>query len=444
MTSKITCPSCNHQFDIEDVLSADLEKKYRDQFNQQAAELRKKEQDFEEKKKKENELFQDRLEKEKQNLALQIKKEQATLFQSQLDLLKKESDEKSSELKSLKQKELDFEQMKKSLREREEQMEIELQKKLAEKEESIRLQAQKMADDKASIKLMEMERVIRQKAEEMELEKQKAMAATANKVRAEVKDEADLKLKEMHKQLEDQKKLIEEMKRKSEQGSMQLQGEVLEMLLEEMLREFFPFDEIGEVGKGVRGADVVQTVRNKFGQPCGKIIYESKRTKNWDESWVDKLKADMISQNADIAVIVTQVMPKELTQFGLRNGVWVCSFSEVKSLALVLREGMLKIHHALKSQENKGDKMVMLYDYLTGNEFRQNISALREGFTAMKMSIQQERNAMEKLWKAREKQLEKVLINATQIDGSISGIAGSAVPEIDLLGSGDFDTSLSE
>jgi len=218
---------------------------------------------------------------------------------------------------------------------------------------------------------------------------------------------------------------------------MQLQGEVQELALEELLRVRFPFDEIGPVAKGVRGADCIQTVRNNFGQECGKIIYESKRTRDFSPDWIEKLKADMRSQGAMVAVIVTQAMPKDLDRFGEINGVWVCTFAEVKALSHVLRDGIIRVFNAARSQENKGDKMHMLYDYLTSTEFSEQWKAIREGFLSMKQSIQKERDVMERLWKAREKQLEKVLLNAAHVRGSIEGIAGKDAIDVKLLDDSD-------
>ncbi|RZK83798.1 MAG: DUF2130 domain-containing protein, partial [Pedobacter sp.] len=230
----------------------------------------------------------------------------------------------------------------------------------------------------------------------------------------------------------------EEMKRKAEQGSMQLQGEIQELALEELLRSSFPFDLVQEVGKGVRGADCIQTVRNNFGQECGHIIYESKRTVAFSNEWIEKLKTDMRSQGAEIAVLVTQNMPKDMNCFGLRDGIWVCTFNEVQALSAVLRDGILRLFNASKSQDNKGDKMHMLYDYLTSNEFSEQWKAIREGFMSMKLSIQRERDAMEKLWKAREKQLDKVLLNAAHVRGSIEGIAGSENIQLSLTDDEDL------
>ena len=217
------------------------------------------------------------------------------------------------------------------------------------------------------------------------------------------------------------------MRRKAEQGSMQMQGEVQELALEQLLKNAFPFDVVSEVGKGVRGADCIQTVRNSYGQECGKIIFESKRTQAFSDEWIEKLKADMRALGADVAVIVTQTLPKDIDSFGEKNGIWICSFADVKPLVHVLRELIMKVYTAGKSQENKGDKMHLLYNYLVSTEFAEQWRAIREGFMGMKISIQKERDQMEKMWKAREKQLEKVLLNAAHIRGSIEGIAGMDV-----------------
>ena len=166
---------------------------------------------------------------------------------------------------------------------------------------------------------------------------------------------------------------------------------------------------------------------------CGKIIYESKRTKAFTNEWIEKLKRDMRAQQADIAVIVTETLPKDMDSFGFKDGVWICRFTDVKPLAFLLRDSLLKIHIALISQENKGEKMQMLYNYLTANEFRQNIEAVVEGFLALKDGITREKIQMEKIWKEREKQLDKVLLNTTQFYGSIKGIAGNAVGDLKML-----------
>jgi hypothetical protein len=420
MPTDIKCPNCGHQFDVENVLAADLDHKYQQQYQlklQQSldkveAEKKKLNNDlqlFEERKKNENEIFTQRLQKEKQkieaDLQEQLKKSIGADFENKLQMLESNNKDNEEKLKEARKKELEFLQKEQALKNKEAELEITLQKQLQQERESITEQVRSQ-----------------------ELEK--------NKLR---ETSFQLKLKELQVQLEEQKKLADEMKRRAEQGSMQRQGEVQELLLEQILKENFPFDAIEEVGKGVEGADCVQIVRNAAGKECGKIIYESKRTKAWSGSWVDKLKTDKRNQGADVAILVTQAFPKNMERFGEKEGVWICNFQELSSVAYLLRNGIIQMHDVQKSQENKGDKMQMLYNYLTGNEFRGQMEAIVEGFMSIKNSIGKERIQMEKLWKEREKQLEKVLISTSGMFGSVKGIAGASVGHIPLLEGSDED-----
>ncbi len=302
-------------------------------------------------------------------------------------------------------------------------------------EEKERSQQQLKESQRKELEFLRKEEGFRKRAEELELEKHKAIAAERSRIQEELRknederfklreEESAMRMKEYEKQLEDQKKLIEEMKRKAEQGSMQLQGEVQELALEEALRSAFPYDSVKEVGKGIRGADCILTVRNAFGQECGCIIFESKRTQSFGSDWIEKLKADMMGCKAEIAVIVTQVFPKDMDKFGERQGVYICSFAEVKSLVSVLRQAILKLHEARKSQENKGDKMVALYDYLTSSEFMAPWNTMRENFQSFRGQLQKERDDFEKNWKKKEKMLDMIIKNSLQISGSIEGISG--------------------
>lgn len=391
----VICPKCQHSFEPTDAIRDEIEK-----------ELRGKMTDWQKKKEEEtNQLLAEQKTKILNELTEQLKKNIAGEYEHKLKLMQDNEANMSKQVNEFRQKELEFLKQVQAIQAKEAELELELQRKLNTERESLKAQIQKEEAERLSIK--DQEHV--------------------------------LKVKELEKQLEDQRKLAEEMRRKAEQGSMQMQGEVQELLLEELLKTSFPFDQISEVGKGVRGADCIQLVRNSLGQEAGKIIYESKRTKDFNQEWIDKLKADMRSQGADIAVIVTQTFPKELDRFGEKDGVYICSFQEVKSVALLLRNAILKIHDTKKSQVNKGDKMSFLYDYLTSNEFSEQWKAVGEGFRQMRSSIQKERDAMEKLWKAREKQLEKVLLNAMHIKGSIEGIAGADAIHLDLL---EDDTTL--
>jgi hypothetical protein len=345
-----------------------------------------------------------------QSLEENLRKAIGSDFENQIQLLEQSNKVSEEKLKTARQKELEFLQKEQALINKEAELELSVQRKL--QQERTRLSEEIRLVEEQKVASRETEHQLRHRELEKQLEDQKKLA-------------------------EDAKKLAEEMRRKAEQGSMQLQGEVQELALEELLKTTFPFDEIMEVGKGVRGADCIQVVRNHLGQDCGKIIYESKRTRDFSQDWIEKLKADLRSQGAQVAVIVTQSMPKDMERFGEKNGVWICSFAEVKALAHVLRDGIMKIFQAAKSQENKGDKMHLLYDYLTSGEFAEQWKAIREGFVSMKLSIQRERDAMEKLWKAREKQLEKVLLNAAHIKGSVEGIAGQDSINLNLLDEGD-------
>lgn len=394
MASEIKCPNCGHEFEPTDSIREEIQKELRSQMaDWQKKQLQKYDQQLLEEKKKTQQETEDL-----------IRKSIVADFEHKLRLLEQNNKENEEKLKEARQQQLDIMRKEQDLKNKEAELELSVQKKLQE-------ERSKLAED---IRKLEEQRI------------------------AAKETEFQLRLKEMEKQLEDQKKLAEEMKRKAEQGSMQLQGEVQELLLEDLLRQNFPYDSVEEVGKGVKGADCLLIIRNKFGQECGKIIFESKRTKDFSEQWIEKLKADMRSQAADLAVIVTQAMPKGLDRFGEKEGVWICSFAEVKALTHVLRDSILRIAQATKGQENKGEKMQLLYNYLTGNEFSEQWKAIREGFMSMKLSIQKERDAMERLWKQREKQLEKVLLNAAHIRGSIDGIAGSDINLNLLEDSGDL------
>jgi len=400
MTTTIKCPKCGTEFEPTDAIRNELNKKAREW-------QLKKEEEYRINFKKELELKEDELnrrlndEKKKlqNDLEVSVRRSLSADFEIQLKILQQSLDENEERLKEARQKELEFLQRSHEWKRKQEEMELTLQKKITEEREKLSQEIRKIEDQK----------------------------------REQLESDYKLKLAEKEKQLEDQKKLAEEMQRKAGQGSMQLQGEVQEVLLETILHHTFPHDKIVPVGKGVRGADCVQIVCNPFGNECGKIIYESKRTANFSADWIDKLKADMRNQGADIAVIVTQTLPKDMERFGEKEGVYICTFTEVKSLASVLRNSILKVFALTKSQENKGDKMHMLYDYLTGHEFSEQWQAIREGFFSMNMSIQKERDIMERLWSARKKQLEKVLLNANRMKGTIEGVAGSDAINLNFL-----------
>jgi len=407
----INCPECGAEINVSDILYHQVEEKLSKDFAEKNAkkekELKKKLDELKKQKEeidKEKELLQQKIDEavkskltaEKSKLEKSIRESLKEETSEQIESLKKELEQKSNQVKELNKTKAEIEKLKREKEELKE--EIELQK---EKEFSERLKEERI------------------------------------KIKKQVDEASLLKIKELEKQLEDQKALAEEMKRKAEQGSMQLQGEVQELAIEEILKSLFPFDQISEVGKGIKGADVIQIVRNKFGNDCGTILYESKRTKSFSNEWIQKLKADTVSIKADICIIVTEALPDGIDRIGQKDGVWICTFNDLKGLVLVIRESLIKINEAYSSQTNKGEKMQMLYDYLTSNEFRLQVGAIIEGFTDLQNSYIQEKRAMERIWKQREKQLEKVLLNTNHFIGAIKGIAGSSIPDLKQIGPSD-------
>ena len=407
MATDIKCPGCGHKFPMEEAVSEQYKKDLREQM---LAFNRKKEEEFQ---KKLDEVYRQSLQQQhayEKKLAEEKKNLQATLeesiyktiagdFENKLKMLQESNRQNEEKLKQARQIELEFLKKEQDLKNREADLEIQLQKKLQEERTLLTEQIRKHEAEKNVLK----------------------------------ETEYQLRMRELEKQLEDQKKLAEEMRRKAEQGSMQLQGEAQELLLETILKEHFPFDLVEEVGKGVEGADCMQIVRNAAGKECGKIIYESKRAKNWSNAWVGKLKTDMRNKGADMAILVTQAFPKDMDRFGTREGIWICSYAEVASVASVLRSAVMCVADAKKSEENKGEKMQMLYAYISGTEFRQQIETIAESFQSLQFSINKERILMEKMWKEREKQLQKAFINTAHIYGSMKGILGASVTDIPLL-----------
>jgi hypothetical protein len=403
----IKCPECGNQIDVNDILKHQIEDTLRQEFikeknellkaqNVKEAEFKKAQEEFEAKKKRENELFQERLEKQSKEAEKEIEKKLKAKLeadnQDRLKAMQEELAEKSEKVKDFLKKEAEIEKLKRDLGEVTEQAKL-----TAQKEFSTQLQTEK--------------------------EKIKRLAEEAS----------EFKVKELQKQLEDQKKLAEEMKRKHEQGSMQLQGEVMELAIEEWLAAQFPLDSINEIKKGANGADCLQVVNTREQVNCGTIYYESKRTKAFQPAWIEKFKNDIREKNATIGVLVTEVMPSDMERMGLKEGIWICSYDEFKGLCAVLRQSIVQWSRVKQHQENKGDKMGMLYDFLTSNEFRLQMEGVVEGFTQMKIDLEKEKNAFKSIWKQREKQIERVRDNAIGMHASIKGIAGSAIQSIPSL-----------
>lgn len=406
----ISCPNCGHNFDVEDVIASQLDKKYKAQmeanakkmeehFQAKAEALNAEMEAFEKKKQKQNEIFQERLQKALNERSDSLKKSMRDEYELQLKSQHQELAEKSKQLQALKEKEIELARMTRKMGEMEKELELRYEEKLNDQLRNSELLIQKR-----------------------------------------VEESMNMKIREKDKQLDDQRKLIEEMKRKSEQGSMQLQGEVMELAIEEMLARAFPHDIVEEVPKGIKGADSILTVMNERRQKCGIIIFESKRTKNFSGEWVTKLKQDQRNIGAHLAVLVSEVMPKEMESFGEFEGIWICSFSEMTNLVYVLRQILIRAHAERAAESNKEEKIEVLYRYLTSIEFKNHISAIVDGFSQMRSDLDKEKRAMASIWKKREKQIELITDNTVNMYGAIRGIAGSAIPAVDQLELPDTDT----
>jgi hypothetical protein len=382
---KIRCPNCGTEIDVNMALSHEIEERLKMDFsaqnNKNLAEIEK-------------------LKKEKTEIEAAIimekDKEYTQRLNSELAKSRKELAEENEEA---------MVSLQKSLREKTEQV-IELNKTKSELEK-IKLEKEEISSRITAEKDAELSKKLKDERDSHRAQ----LALELERIKKEAAEENALKIDELKKKLEDQTALAEEMKRKAEQGSMQLQGEVQELAIEDILRDSFRFDVIEPVQKGISGADVIQKIRNNAGNEVGIIAYESKRTKTFGKDWISKLKEDGGRVRADICVLVTDALPEDIDRIGQKDGVWICTFAEFKGLALVLRDSIIRISEAYSSQTNKGEKMQMLYDYLTGKEFSSQVTTIIEGFSDLQKGYLEERNRMEKIWKTREKQLEKILLN---------------------------------
>ena len=286
----------------------------------------------------------------------------------------------------------------------------------------------------AQAEALRKERALEEKAREMDLELEKrlgeALGVQLTRVRAEAQEAEAVKLAEKDQQMDVMRRQIEALKKKSEQGSQQLQGEAAEVLLEDRLGGAFPLDVLEPVGKGVSGADVLQKVN---GGVAGTILWESKRTANWNAAWLGKLREDQRAAAADIAVLVSTVRPEGVDSFEQIDGVWVCAPSHALALGAVLRQTLIAVSAAKVAQEGQETKMEMVYAYLTGPKFRHRVEAIVERFTDMRADLDRERKAMTRLWAKRETQIEGVIAATVGMYGDLEGIAGQAMPEIDGL-----------
>lgn len=297
---------------------------------------------------------------------------------------------------------------------------------------------QKLAEaQKAQAELLRKERALDDAKREMELNIQKGIGAGLESERAKAKLEAEeamkLRVSEKDQIIASMQNKIEDLKRKAEQGSQQLQGEVLELELESLLKTKFPRDIIEPVAKGEFGGDLIQRVVNDFGQTCGVVLWELKRTKSWNKAWPAKLREDQRRAEAHTAVMVSTAIPDGVSSFGFVEGIWVSEFKCAIAVALALRHSLIEVQNVRLAGEGQQTKMELVYRYMTGQRFRQRIEAVVEKFTDMQKDLDRERKAMNKLWAKRELQIRGVIESTMGLFGDLQGIAGNALPDIEAL-----------
>ena len=374
----IKCPKCGEAIPLSEALSHDIEERARQKYESQLSEKEKE--------------FDGRLKKQQKELEPKLKKQAEDAVSVEIADLKAQAEDSQRKLKKAQESELTLLKKQRELEDREKTVDLEVARKVGEEREKIE---------------------------------------TTAKTRHE--EQHKLKDAEKDKKLSDALKQVEELKRKMEQGSQQTQGDVLELELEGMFKREFPFDVIEAVSTGVRGGDIIQTVKTQSGRTCGIILWETKRVKNWSESWVAKLKDDQGDAKADLAVLVSEALPPGFHHFRQINGVWVTDIPSALSLALALRMALIQTANAKEVESGKDDKKDLIYRYVTGPEFRNRVTAIVEGFRAMKEDLESERRAMQKIWASREKQIERIISNTAGMHGDLEGLAGTALPQIKIL-----------
>ncbi len=371
MDNYIVCPHCQNKIPLTQALSHQIQEKYKLFYRKRLAE---------EKKKIEEEL--------KLTLSAKIKSELELKLKDKIN----ETEELREQNKKLQEQLLETNRLLRQLKTEKDQLRLEIEKKLAQEQEKIRLEEKKRVDEEYRLKMLEKE-----------------------------------------KQMEDMRRQIEELKRKSELTSQELQGEVQEEEIKNLLLKNFPYDQIEDVPKGVKGADLIQKVKNEYGKICGTIIWESKRTKAWSDGWITKLKEDQRQVKAELAVIISQVLPDDIKNFGFKEGVWVGNFSSLLGVALILRRMLIEIASVKSSLVGREEKKEILWNYLTSVQFKQRVEAIYESYQQMMTDLQKEKDWFRKKWARQEKNIEQISENILGMHGDLQAIVGRSLPEIEKI-----------
>lgn len=354
----------------------------------------------------------------------------------------------------------------------EERVQTSLKTEIAKQKIALSAEAKKQARDELAVEIKDLKENLKSKDEKLEKARETELALrkreyeleerakeidleVARKISTEKKQVAEetskriveehrMKDAEKDKKMSDMMKQIEDLKRKAEQGSQQTQGEVQELELEKELAVLFPVDSIQPVPKGMRGADVIQEVNSNRGNRCGSIIWESKRTQNWSDGWISKLKEDQRAAKSDVAVIITQVLPKDISNFGFIDGVWVTNYACFYGLAVAIRQKLSELAFTKSMAAGKNEQADVIFHYLTGTEFRQRVEAIIEAFSDMKTELDKERRAAERGWTKREKQLQTVILNTAGMYGDLQGLLGPSMQTIPALEAGEEEERYNE
>lgn len=389
---EIECPSCHHQFALDDVYTTQIESRLKKDFDAKNKDLIKREEALQKAQSSIDDEIKSRLQVERDALTKQAQEKAKEEYQIEFKDLEQRLADKSQKLEEANKKELEFRQKIRDVEDKEKNLELEIQRRCDEQAKQTTESVQQDYDSK--LKMLQKEH--------------------------EVKEEG-------------LKRKVEELTKKLEQGSQQAQGETLELVLEEDLGSLFPVDAISPVPKGINGADVIQTVNNPHGKACGTIIWEFKNTKNWTDNWIQKLKDDQRQMKADVAVILTFALPKDVKGFGYVDGVWVTDIHSYASLCTALRMSLIQLHTTRQANLGKNEKMEIIYQYLSGNEFKQRVQSIVEAFRSMKNDLDGEKRAMQKLWAKREKEIDRVVSGTLGMYGDLEGIIGNTLPRIDGL-----------
>lgn len=390
----VECPQCHHLFDVEASLTAGIEarlkadlaqgkQKFLDDLAVTREQLEAREKKISEQEAGIKQAVEARVKQTQDAIKAEALKEASKATADELQLLRKKDEEREQELSGLKREKLSLLQERQALDRQREAMDLDVKTQVLEGRRAIEAEVRKAEEEKHRLTLRE----------------------------EQLKNE---------RLLED----LEEAKRRADQGSVQLQGEAQERELREVLEDEFRFDHIEDVPNGTKGADVLQTVRDHMARLCGSITLESKRTKNFNEKWIEKLRADMQATRSEVGVIVTQTMPKDMPCMGFRDGVFVCNFAEVKGAVHLLRQALMRLAEVRAQEQHKEAKSTMLYAYFTSAEFKERMHTIVSGYTELQTQLNSEKNAMTRIWKAREKHIQRMLLSTTELEGAIIGIAG--------------------